>query len=135
MERGPQGAGGPGFSAWMPAPLTSADGSQQILAEAGSAHSRKLQSGGTVVSLQALSLNSEKLPQETSAPKTRRGPPSPPSRECPTLDAGSAGGPVQASSRAAWPHAPPEVPGCGSRRPVADSTLGRQACSGVCGPP
>lgn len=44
MERGPQGAGGPGFSTWIPAPLTSADGPQQILAEVGSAPSRKLPS-------------------------------------------------------------------------------------------
>ena len=73
MERGPQGAGGPGFSAWMPAPLTSADGSQQILAEAGSAPSRKLQSGGTVVSLQALSLISEKLPLGDQCPQDEEG--------------------------------------------------------------
>ena len=73
MERGPQGAGGPGFSAWMPAPLTSADGPQQILAEAGSAPSRKLQSGWTIVSLQAPSPSSEKVPLGDQCPQDKEG--------------------------------------------------------------
>lgn len=89
----------------------------------------------TIVSLQAPSPSSEKVPLGDQRPPDEEGASQSPSRECPALDSGSARGPAQASSRAPWPQAPPEVPGCGSLRPVADSTLGCRACSGVCGPP
>lgn len=63
----------PGFSTWMPALLTSADRLQQIPAEAGRAPCRKLQSGWTIVSLQAPSPSSQKVPLGDQCPQDEEG--------------------------------------------------------------
>lgn len=78
VERGPQDAGVPGFSTWMPVLLTSADRLQQIPTEAGRAPCRKLPSGWAIVSLQVPSPSSEKVPLGDQCPQDEEGASQPP---------------------------------------------------------